>query len=95
MLVRLTYTSRATELLTAPAMDTILASSRKNNPANGITGVLCTNNYIFLQMLEGGRKEVNETYNRIAADKRHQDVQILNFEEITERKFAEIGRAHV
>ena len=88
MLVRLTYTSRATEVLTAAAMDTILAVSRKNNPANGITGVLCTNNYIFLQMLEGGRKEVNETYNRIAADKRHQDVQILNFQEITERKFA-------
>ena len=88
MLVRLTYTSRATEALTAAAMDAILASSRKNNPGNGITGVLCTNNYIFLQMLEGGRKEVNETYNRIAADKRHQDVQILNFEEITERKFA-------
>ena len=88
MLVCLTYTSRATEALTAAAMDAILASSRKNNPGNGITGVLCTNNYIFLQMLEGGRKEVNETYNRIAADKRHQDVQILNFEEITERKFA-------
>ena len=88
MLVRLTYTSRATEALTAAAMDAILAASRKNNPGNGITGVLCTNNYIFLQMLEGGRKEVNETYNRIAADKRHQDVQILNFEEITERKFA-------
>ncbi|MEO7255573.1 MAG: BLUF domain-containing protein [Casimicrobium sp.] len=88
MLVRLTYTSRATDTLTATAMDAILASSRKNNPANGITGVLCTNNYIFVQMLEGGRKEVNETYNRIAADKRHQDVQILDFEEITERKFA-------
>ena len=88
MLVRLTYTSRATELLTPSTMETILASSRKNNPANGITGVLCTNNYIFLQMLEGGRKEVNETYNRIVADKRHHDVQILNFEEITERKFA-------
>ncbi len=88
MLVRLTYTSRATELLTPAAMEKILASSRKNNPSNGITGVLCTNNYIFLQMLEGGRKEVNETYNRIVADKRHHDVQILNFEEITERKFA-------
>ncbi len=88
MLVRLTYTSRATDALTPAAMETILTSSRKNNPANGITGVLCTNNYIFLQMLEGGRKEVNETYNRIVADKRHHDVQILNFEEITERKFA-------
>ena len=88
MLVRLTYASRASEVLSASAMDAILASSRKHNPVNGITGVLCTNGHIFLQMLEGGRKEVNETYNRIVADERHHDVQVLHFEEITERKFA-------
>jgi Sensors of blue-light using FAD len=88
MLVRLAYVSRTTEALSASAMESILAASRKNNPINGITGVLCTNGVVFLQMLEGGRKEVNETYNRIARDPRHTDVQILAFEEISERKFA-------
>ncbi len=88
MLVRLVYTSRAKEVATPEVMHSILTASRKNNPTNGITGVLCTNGAVFLQMLEGGRKEVNDTYNRIANDTRHHDVQILHFEEITERKFS-------
>jgi hypothetical protein len=88
MLVRLVYASRASEIYTPQTFDSILVSSRKNNPPNGITGVLCTNGFIFLQLLEGGRKEVNETFYRIAQDKRHTDVQILHFEEISERKFA-------
>lgn len=88
MLVRLTYVSRAVGVVTQPMMDSILQTSRKNNPANGVTGVLCTNNYIFLQLLEGGRKEVSETYNRIARDPRHNDVQLLHMEEVSERKFA-------
>jgi hypothetical protein len=88
MLVRLVYTSRAHENVAADALSLILASSRKNNPANGITGVLCTNGSVFLQLLEGGRDAVNQTYNRIIADKRHHDVQLLHFEEVTQRKFA-------
>lgn len=88
MLVRLAYASRAVETITPAMMDSILASSRKNNPADGLTGVLCTNNYIFLQLLEGGRREVSTAYNRIAADPRHKDVELLHFEEISERKFA-------
>ena len=88
MLVRLTYVSRAVDVVTQPIMDAILQASRRNNPINGITGVLCTNNYIFLQLLEGGRKEVSETYNRIARDSRHSDVQLLHMEEVTERKYA-------
>ena len=89
MLVRLVYASRAKATLTPAQFDDILAVSRRNNPANGITGVLCTNTFIFLQMLEGGRKELSETYNRIASDPRHQDVQLLHFEEIMSRKFAD------
>ncbi|WP_156862507.1 BLUF domain-containing protein [Casimicrobium huifangae] len=89
MLVRLVYASRAKATLTPAQFEDILAVSRRNNPANGITGVLCTNTFIFLQMLEGGRKEVSETYNRIARDPRHHDVQLLHFEEIMARKFAD------
>jgi Sensors of blue-light using FAD len=88
MLIRLVYTSRSTEMLSPAGLDGILGSSRKNNPPNGITGVLCTNGSVFLQMLEGGRREVNETYNRIIKDPRHHDIQLLHFTEVTERKFA-------
>jgi hypothetical protein len=54
----------------------------------GVTGVLCLGEGIFLQVLEGGRSAVNKLYNRIVADKRHSDVELLCYEEISERRFA-------
>jgi len=43
---------------------------------------------VFLQVLEGGRSQVSQLYNRIAADPRHHDVVLLTYEEIAERHFA-------
>jgi len=53
-----------------------------------VTGVLCCSGGIFLQVLEGGRSAVNRLYNRIAADPRHAQVELLSYEEIGERRFA-------
>ena len=55
MLVRLLYASRAAEALTPEIVDSILAASRKGNPALGITGLLCYSGDIFMQVLEGGQ----------------------------------------
>lgn len=88
MLVRLLYASRAAEALTPEAVDGILAVSRKDNPALGITGLLCYSGDIFMQVLEGGRDAVSQLYNTISADPRHHDVVLLSYEEITERRFA-------
>lgn len=88
MLVRLLYASRAAADISRDELQRILAQSKANNPAGGITGVLCSSGRIFMQVLEGGRMQVNALYNRIAADPRHQDVAILSYEEISERKFA-------
>jgi hypothetical protein len=41
-----------------------------------------------LQVLEGGRAEVNQLYGSIVRDSRHRDVTLLDFAEITERRFA-------
>lgn len=41
-----------------------------------------------MQVLEGGRAHVNSLYSRIQADPRHREVQVLHFEEATERCFA-------
>jgi hypothetical protein len=76
-----------------PALDqeelvTILRQSKANNPSTGVTGVLCYSGGIFLQVLEGGRSAVNKLYNRIGADPRHTDVELLLYEEIGERRFA-------
>lgn len=88
MLVRLLYASRTVEGTSAKAIESILEASRRHNPERGITGILCHGGDVFLQVLEGGRDAVNELYNEIARDPRHQRVTILHHEEVTERRFA-------
>jgi hypothetical protein len=87
MLVRLLYASRATTPLNSSVQESILEQSRAHNPKAGITGVLCFSDDVFIQVLEGGRDEVCELYNTIVRDGRHQQVRILSFEEIRERRF--------
>ncbi|KNZ31335.1 MAG: blue light sensor protein [Methylibium sp. NZG] len=88
MLVRLMYASRATEAVNTEALSAILRKCTANNPAAGVTGVLCFSGSIFLQVLEGGRSQVSALYNKITRDPRHRDVVLLNYEEISERSFA-------
>lgn len=94
MLVRLLYVSRAVD--TSPAaIEAILMQSRSHNPASGITGVLCYGGGIFLQAIEGGRSTVSELFGSIQADTRHKDVELLAFEEISERRFGGWTMGHV
>jgi hypothetical protein len=88
MLVRLLYASRAAEAVTQELVEAILQSSRKHNPALGITGVLCYGGDVYMQVLEGGRAAVNELYNKIVRDERHRDIALLHYQEVAERKFA-------
>jgi hypothetical protein len=87
MLVRCLYASRANEPVTDAALDAILKQSRRKNPKSGITGMLCHANGVYVQVIEGGRAEVSALLGNIFADKRNHDVQILLFEEISERRF--------
>ncbi len=87
MLVRLLYVSRSVHPETPEQTESILASSREHNLANGITGVLCYGGGIYLQAIEGGRNQVNALYTQIVKDPRHKDVVVLAYEEITERRF--------
>ena len=86
MLVRLIYASRAVDPSPAVIED-ILGQSRQFNPVSGITGILCYGGGIFLQALEGGRNSINDLYGHIQKDARHQDVVLLHYEEIAERRF--------
>jgi hypothetical protein len=87
MLVRLLYASRSAAPLTASLVDSLLEKSRANNPRQGITGILCFSEDLFIQVLEGGRDEVCELFNAIVRDDRHRNVRILIYEEIRERRF--------
>ena len=95
MLVRLLYASRPAAPLTAEVVESILVHSREHNARLGVTGILCYDREIFLQVLEGGRDEVCELYNTIIRDSRHTQARILSFEEITERRFGHWTMGHV
>jgi len=86
MLVRLIYASRAADD-SAAAIEAILTQAREHNPASGITGVLCYGGGVFLQAIEGGRSQVSALFGHIQRDARHQDVELLHYEEIDERRF--------
>jgi len=87
MLVRLLYVSRAVSPDSPEIIESILADSRAHNLGQGITGILCYGGGIFLQAIEGGRAQVNALYSHIVGDKRHKDVVLLHYEEISERHF--------
>lgn len=89
MLVRLLYASRARDPITDETLLSILSQSRKNNPESGVTGVLCVGHgNVFIQVLEGGRAEVNQLYGKVLRDDRHIDVTLLEYSEISERRFS-------
>ncbi len=88
MLVQCLYASRLVSTQAEGQIDSILEQSRRNNPRMGVTGILCFTNDVFIQVLEGGRDEVSELYNRIVGDERHRDVRLLVYEEISERRFS-------
>jgi hypothetical protein len=87
MLVRLLYVSRAQSPEVVNTTQSILDSARKYNIANGITGILCFGGGLYLQAVEGGRTQVNELYSHIVRDPRHRDVVLLDYQEISERRF--------
>ena len=97
MLVRCLYASRISVPIAASALDDILEQSRKNNPKRGITGLLCQTQDCFVQVVEGGREPISDLLRSIYLDDRHQQMTILSFEEIAERRFGNwtMGRVNV
>ena len=97
MLVRLLYASRAVDANIGHTVQAILQASRSHNPHNGLTGVLCHTDTVFIQVLEGGRDAVNTLYGHILRDPRHRDVILLDYEEITQRRYGgwTMGQANI
>lgn len=87
-LVRLLYASRAVNPVKPEELAAILRQARAYNQAHGVTGVLCCADDTFLQVLEGGRSAVNRLYNSVVVDPRHREVELLDYQQITERRFA-------
>lgn len=85
----LIYLSSASELLSEEELQQILAKSRKNNEAAGITGMLLYFDGNFIQAIEGDEYAVKSLYDKITLDKRHQGFIKLLEGKIEERSFSE------
>ena len=62
-------------------------SSRRNNLASSITGILMYGGGMFMQVLEGPEQDVLRKYVRILDDPRHRDAQILYISPANDRIF--------
>ncbi|WP_297841246.1 BLUF domain-containing protein [Pseudomonas sp.] len=49
--------------------------------------MLCHSERLYLQLIEGGRKQVNLLYARILGDARYADVTLLHYAEISEPRY--------
>ena len=73
---RLIYNSRPFGFDTS-VLNGLLIDSRENNQKNSITGSLVCRADIYLQMLEGPEEKVLKTFNKIKADDRHLEIEVL------------------
>ncbi len=88
-LVQLLYASDAVGVLPYSTLTGIMNHALEQNPARGITGMLCYGSGQFLQALEGEREAVNALYHAIARDPRHERCQLISVVEIAARDFPE------
>lgn len=92
---QLFYVSNATDALGGEAgIQSILEAARRFNEPEGITGMLLYRGGIFLQLLEGDRKKVEELFERIERDPRHNNVIRLFGVERNERLFGDWSMAY-
>ena len=85
-LKRVVYVSEKTDVTDITLKD-IIASSKKNNSEENVTGCLLSGSNSFLQLLEGPAEFVNTLYSKISKDNRHKNVKMLCDEKIYERLF--------
>ena len=71
----------------ASVLDDILTISRSRNSKTDITGTLICRADMYLQLIEGPDAAIQATYQRIAMDDRHVEMNLLLSREITERLF--------
>lgn len=88
-LFRLIYLSRNTGTFSVSKAQQIITVSESNNKDRQLTGMLLYANNHYLQMLEGYVLEINEIYEQIARDERHDKIALLGMNHADKRIFPE------
>ncbi|MCD2192018.1 BLUF domain-containing protein [Actinomycetospora endophytica] len=73
----------------------IFRQARAHNRELGITGALLLTDHYFVQVLEGSPSAVNELYERIGADTRHEALEVLETTTVPARTFPRWSMAEV
>lgn len=74
---QLVYESHPTDALTKEQLRDILTKSQYKNIRLNLSGLLIFHAGKFLQLLEGGKKEVDELFDAIRRDPRHTDIKVV------------------
>ena len=86
-LVELKYFSEISKVLNISNLSEIMDAAVVSNKSKGITGILFFDYGYFGQILEGQRTKVEETFERIKRDNRHQNIKLLGLSKIDHRRF--------
>jgi Sensors of blue-light using FAD len=88
-LIQLIYCSRiaipAAEM--ASTMTHLFHAASARNKINGVTGCLAYCGEYFVQVIEGEKRAVEETFERIAKDKRHFALKLISQRDIRGQSF--------
>ncbi len=81
------YISAACEPFDEVSIAELLQLARTNNAQRDISGLLVFHEGSFIQVLEGAKSAVKDTFAKIGTDPRHRDVQVLWEGPVEERSF--------
>ena len=87
-LIHLAYVSTQTRDMKAADLISLLTEVRGLNESRIISGLLLHKNQSFFQVIEGSRARVQETFNNIMRDQRHEGVEVLFDEPLEAREFS-------
>lgn len=88
------YISTASGAVGGSDADAILATSRRNNTGDAVTGLLYFDGKRFLQALEGEPAAVDRALSRIEKDPRHRAIVVLSDRTVETREFGEWSMAY-
>lgn len=90
----LAYVSRQSFILSNEEISNLLVTCRTNNSKAAITGMLIYFDGTFVQFLEGPENNIDQLFQKIKKDKRHQDVVLLIDGNQPEREFSNWSMAY-
>lgn len=81
------YTSTSVSKISADELNSLIELASKNNAQNEVTSILLFTGVSYLQLLEGNKDKVNQTYQTIIQDRKHSAHLIVCQREVQQRAY--------